>query len=110
MGKVVIGVDPHKRMNAVCVINAKGKVLKQLLQRLVAQSHFFEERAAWGHAELPPLQGRPRHLLALLPDPLIQCVVGCACAGASRGRGGIGVAAAAEGAFSFFQRMPWVRS
>ena len=29
MAKVVIGVDPHKRMNAVCVINTKGKVLGQ---------------------------------------------------------------------------------
>lgn len=27
MGKVVIGVDPHKRLNAVVVIDAKGKVL-----------------------------------------------------------------------------------
>jgi transposase len=27
MAKVVIGVDPHKRMNAVVVINSKGKVL-----------------------------------------------------------------------------------
>ena len=27
VAKVVIGVDPHKRMNAVCVIDAKGKVL-----------------------------------------------------------------------------------
>jgi transposase len=27
VAKVVIGVDPHKRMNAVVVVNAKGKVL-----------------------------------------------------------------------------------
>ena len=27
MTKVVIGVDPHKRLNAVVVINVKGKVL-----------------------------------------------------------------------------------
>ena len=27
MAKVVIGVDPHKRLNAVVVINAKGTVL-----------------------------------------------------------------------------------
>jgi Transposase len=27
MGKVVIGVDPHKRMNAVVVLNSKGNVL-----------------------------------------------------------------------------------
>ena len=29
MAKVVIGVDPHKRMNAVCVLDARGKVLAQ---------------------------------------------------------------------------------
>jgi hypothetical protein len=27
VAKVMIGVDPHKRMNAVCVLNMKGKVL-----------------------------------------------------------------------------------
>ena len=27
MGKVVIGVDPHKRLNAVVVVDARGKVL-----------------------------------------------------------------------------------
>ena len=27
MAKVVIGVDPHKRMHAVVVLNGKGKVL-----------------------------------------------------------------------------------
>jgi transposase len=27
VGKVVIGVDPHKRLNAVVVVNARGKVL-----------------------------------------------------------------------------------
>lgn len=27
MAKVVIGVDPHKRLNAVCVINGKGQAL-----------------------------------------------------------------------------------
>jgi hypothetical protein len=27
VGKVVIGVDPHDRLNGVVVINAKGKVL-----------------------------------------------------------------------------------
>ena len=29
MAKVVIGVDPHKRMNAVCVLDARGRVLAQ---------------------------------------------------------------------------------
>ena len=27
MAKVVIGVDPHKRINAVCVLNGKGEVV-----------------------------------------------------------------------------------
>ena len=27
MGKVVIGVDPHKRINAVCVVDARGRVV-----------------------------------------------------------------------------------
>jgi len=27
VAKVVIGVDPHKRMHAVVVLNGKGKVL-----------------------------------------------------------------------------------
>jgi hypothetical protein len=27
VAKVVIGVDPHKRMNAVVVVNVKGEVL-----------------------------------------------------------------------------------
>ena len=27
VAKVVIGVDPHKRLNAVVLINVKGKVL-----------------------------------------------------------------------------------
>ena len=29
VAKVVIGVDPHKRMNAVVVVDAKGKVLSR---------------------------------------------------------------------------------
>jgi hypothetical protein len=29
VGRVVIGVGPQKRMNAVCVINARGKVLAE---------------------------------------------------------------------------------
>jgi len=27
MGKVVIGVDPHKRLNAVCVADSRGQVV-----------------------------------------------------------------------------------
>ena len=51
---------------------AKGRLLDQLLQRLVSQSRFFEERASWGRVELPAMEGRQRYLLALLPEPLVQ--------------------------------------
>ena len=51
---------------------AKGRLLEQLLQRLVSQSRFFEERAAWSCVEVPGLKGRQRYLLALLPDPLVR--------------------------------------
>src|SRR5947207_13624011 len=39
---------------------AKGRLLEQLLQRLVSQSRFFEERAAWSCVEVPGLKGRQR--------------------------------------------------
>ena len=51
---------------------AKGKVLRQLLERRVAQNRFFEEKAAWGRIDLPPLKGRHRVLLALLPQSLVH--------------------------------------
>jgi hypothetical protein len=51
---------------------AKGRVLKQLLERRVAQNHFFEEQAAWGRLDLPLLKGRQRTLLALAPKSLVQ--------------------------------------
>ena len=51
---------------------AAGKVLEQLLQRLVNQSRFFEERAAWSRVEVPPPRGKQRHLLALLPDSVVR--------------------------------------
>src|SRR5437867_344500 len=51
---------------------AKGRLLEQLLQRLVSQSRFFEERAAWSRVEVAAVKGRQRYLLALLPDPLVR--------------------------------------
>ena len=51
---------------------AKGRVLHQLLERLVAQNHFFEEHAIWSHAPLPPAKGRQRFLLALVPESLMR--------------------------------------
>lgn len=50
----------------------QGRLLAQLLDRRVAQNHFFEEQATWGSIELPPLKGRHRVLLALLPKSLVQ--------------------------------------
>jgi hypothetical protein len=50
----------------------QGKMLGQLLERRVAQNHFFEEQAAWGRIDLPPLKGRQRALLALLPQSLVH--------------------------------------
>jgi transposase len=46
VAKVVIGVDPHKRLNAVCVINAKGKVLAQR-QFANSAGGFRELKAFW---------------------------------------------------------------
>lgn len=54
---------------------AEGKVVDQILDRLVARGHFFEEKAAWGRLGLPEAKGRHRYLLALLPDSLIQGLV-----------------------------------
>ncbi len=51
---------------------AEGKMVDQLLERLVGRSKFFEEKAAWGRLALPEAKGRSRYLLSLLPDSLIQ--------------------------------------
>lgn len=51
---------------------ARGRDLKQLLQRLVAQSRFFEEPASWGRTPLPAAKGKSRHLLALVPASLLR--------------------------------------
>ena len=51
---------------------ARGRQLQLLLDRLVAQNRFFEERAAWGHIALPPVKDRQRSLLALIPESLVR--------------------------------------
>ena len=46
MPKVVIGVDPHKRINAVCVLNSKGTVLAR--QQFANTADGFRElKAFW---------------------------------------------------------------
>ena len=52
MGKVVIGVDPHKRLNAVVVVNARGKVLAR--QQFTNSAEGFPELRSFGR------QWRPR--------------------------------------------------
>ena len=52
MAKVVLGVDPHKRMNAVVVVNAKGKVLAR--QQFPNTAAGFRELRAFSR------QWRPR--------------------------------------------------
>ena len=51
---------------------AKASVLGKVLERLVAQSQFFDEPAAWQHVELPASKNGHRCLLALLPQSLIR--------------------------------------
>lgn len=58
---------------------AKGRMLRQLLERLVAQNQSFQEQASWGHIALPALKGRQRFLLALLPRSL-ACLLNETCA------------------------------
>lgn len=50
---------------------AKGKMLGRVLQRLVAQSQFFDEPALWRHIELPSSKTAHRCLLAVLPQSLV---------------------------------------
>jgi len=50
----------------------KGRVLRQVLDRRVAQNRFFDEPAAWDSIELPALKGKHRALLALAPESLIR--------------------------------------
>src|SRR4051794_15145508 len=50
---------------------AADKLLSQMLQRLVERSQFFDSPAVWGRQELPKAKGKPRFLLALLPQPLV---------------------------------------
>jgi transposase len=46
VAKVVIGVDPHKRLNAVCVVKAKGQVLARQ-QFANTAGGFRELKAFW---------------------------------------------------------------
>ena len=52
MAKVVIGVDPHKRINAVVVLNPRGKVLARA--QFVNSAEGFRELRAFSR------QWRPR--------------------------------------------------
>ncbi|MHB1308860.1 MAG: type IV pilus biogenesis protein PilM [Limisphaerales bacterium] len=49
---------------------ASGRLLEQVLDRLVADSRFFEEPAIWTRSPLPPSPRRQRCLLALMPVSL----------------------------------------
>ena len=52
MAKVVIGVDPHKRLNAVVVLNARGEVL--------ARKQFANSAEGFGELRSFARQWRPR--------------------------------------------------
>lgn len=52
----------------------KGGMLGKVLERLVAQSQFFDEPPAWRHLELPPSKSASRCLLALLPQSLVHAI------------------------------------
>ena len=47
VAKVVIGVDPHKRLNAVVVLNHRGKVLAR--RQFPNTSDGFGELATFSH-------------------------------------------------------------
>jgi transposase len=51
VAKVVIGVDPHKRLNAVVVLNHRGKVLAR--RQFPNTSDGFRELAAFSHRWRP---------------------------------------------------------
>jgi hypothetical protein len=51
VAKVVIGVDPHKRLNAVVVLNHRGKVLAR--RQFANTSEGFGELAAFSHRWRP---------------------------------------------------------
>lgn len=51
-----------------------GRVLDQVLDRLVAENRFFEEPALWRRTPLPPGARRPRCLLAVMPSSLRDCI------------------------------------
>jgi hypothetical protein len=81
-GKNVVVVLDHRSLlfHVQETPPVRGKVLRQLLERLVAQNRFYEERAAWGHVTLPAAKERHRSLLALLPESLVRHLTD-ACAG-----------------------------
>ena len=51
MTKVVIGVDPHKRLNAVVVLNHRGEVLAR--RQFANTSDGFRELATFSHRWRP---------------------------------------------------------
>lgn len=53
---------------------AKGAMLVRVIDRLVAQSQFFDEAALWRRVELPESKSGHRCLLALLPQSLQQAI------------------------------------
>jgi hypothetical protein len=50
----------------------QGRVVDQVLERLVGESRFFDERAVWTRLELPAGPQRQRWLLALMPQSLLE--------------------------------------
>ncbi len=53
---------------------AKGAMLVRVIDRLVAQSQFFEDTALWRRIDLPESKAGHRSLLALLPQSLQQAI------------------------------------
>ncbi|MBL9134259.1 MAG: hypothetical protein JNK85_00260 [Verrucomicrobiales bacterium] len=51
---------------------ARGRTLDQLLHRLVAEQRLFPEPAVFTRTPAPPLAGRNRWLLAVLPRPFLN--------------------------------------
>jgi hypothetical protein len=49
---------------------AKGRLLDQMLERLIAENRFFDEPSVWAKLELPPGARHHRWLLALTPQSI----------------------------------------
>lgn len=58
----------------------RGRLLVQLLDRLVAEQGFFPGPAVWSHLPLPPSGARARWLMAVLPRSILD-EIQAACAG-----------------------------